>query len=241
MWKKNTWRVGETHSKSWGEWQVRKKVRHQPFQSHSFLKTIVTSTPPVLGKPRTTHSLSSTTIAHETTFRLQKKLSLIPQLLIFHYKPTTTLSEDAHPVQVPPPSRKLTWRSLEHHHFQKIDYISSNSIFGHLPFKSYDFFGDFQRFNHQGFWTEFHWDPLHQHYVSTLMKTLATGLGPDGRCNCHPAWWSCNPPSRSWTDENGTRMKIRHDANRPKKMGKRRLCTGKNGRNMKIASNIYKT
>lgn len=122
MWKKNTWRVGETHSKSWGEWQVRKKVRHQPFQSHSFLKTIATSTPPVLGKPWTTHSLSSTTIAHETTFRLQKKLSLIPQLLIFHYKPTTTLSEDAHPVQVPPP-RKLTWRSLEHHHFEKIRYI----------------------------------------------------------------------------------------------------------------------
>lgn len=90
---------------------------------------------------------------------------------------------------------------------------SSNSIFGDLPFKSYQvFFGGVQ--------TKFHWDPLHQHYVSTLMKTLATGLGPDGRCNCHPAWWSCNPPSRSWTDENGTRMKIRHDANRPKKNGK---------------------
>ena len=116
----------------------KKKVRHQPFQSHSFLKTIVTSTPPVLGKLWTTHSLSSTTIAHETTFRLQKNF---PLFLSFSSS-TTNLPQLRCPPRTSYPRPKTNMAILGTSPFRKNGDISSNSIFGDLPYKSYQvFFG----------------------------------------------------------------------------------------------------
>lgn len=240
MWKKNTWRVGETHSKSWGEWQVRKKVRHQPFQSHSFLKTIATSTPPVLGKPWTTHSLSSTTIAHETTFRLQKKTfpyssaSHLPLQTYHNFKwrcPPGTSS--------PPPKTDM-------------------AIAGTSPFRKNKIYPQIQ------FFEIFHWS--HITFSGTFNGSTTKVFGQSfieipSISIMSPPWWrhlqlDLDPMAVAIAIRLGDLVILQVAAGQtkmgpgwksgmtqtdPKKMGKWRLCTGKNGRNMKIASNIYKT